>query len=73
MANLNRSNAPFERRIGASAPDATGIVHLGIGQFHRAHAAVNTALAMAAAIKHSRLELDLLQELLRAAGGAELS
>lgn len=49
MANLNRSNAPFERRIGASAPDATGIVHLGIGQFHRAHAAVNTALAMAAA------------------------
>ncbi len=49
MANLNRSNAPFERRIGTSAPDATGIVHLGIGQFHRAHAAVNTALAMAAA------------------------
>lgn len=48
MANLNRSNAPFERRIGASAPEATGIVHLGLGQFHRAHAAVNTALAMAA-------------------------
>lgn len=49
MATLNRSNAPFERLIGASAPDSTGIVHLGIGQFHRAHAAVNTALAMAAA------------------------
>lgn len=49
MANLNRSNFPVERRIGASAPDATGIVHLGIGQFHRAHAAVNTALAMAEA------------------------
>ncbi|MGB3953810.1 MAG: mannitol dehydrogenase family protein [Brooklawnia sp.] len=49
MATLNRSNAPFERLIGASAPDATGIVHLGIGQFHRAHAAVNTALAMAEA------------------------
>ncbi|GAA2178728.1 mannitol dehydrogenase family protein [Brooklawnia cerclae] len=47
MPHLNRSNAPFERRIGASAPDATGIVHLGLGQFHRAHAAVNTALAMA--------------------------
>lgn len=49
MATLNRSNAPFERQIGASAPQATGIVHLGIGQFHRAHAAVNTALAMAEA------------------------
>ncbi|MGI5950961.1 MAG: mannitol dehydrogenase family protein [Brooklawnia sp.] len=48
MANLNRSNAPFDRQIGASAPDATGMVHLGLGQFHRAHAAVNTALAMAA-------------------------
>ncbi len=47
MANLNRSNAPFERRIGASAPQQTGMVHLGIGQFHRAHAAVYTALAMA--------------------------
>lgn len=39
----------MERRIGASAPDKTGIVHLGLGQFHRAHAAVNTALAMQAA------------------------
>lgn len=48
MANLNASNAPRERQIGASAPDRTGIVHLGIGQFHRAHAAVNTAQAMAA-------------------------
>lgn len=47
MAHLTRSNFPVERQIGASAPDATGIVHLGIGQFHRAHAAVNTALAMA--------------------------
>lgn len=47
MASLNRANAPFERQIGASAPDKTGIVHLGLGQFHRAHAAVNTALAMA--------------------------
>lgn len=47
MANLNRANAPMNRLIGASAPDRTGIVHLGLGQFHRAHAAVNTALAMA--------------------------
>lgn len=48
MEQLNRRNAPMARLIGASAPDTTGIVHLGIGQFHRAHAAVNTALAMAA-------------------------
>lgn len=34
--------------IGASAPERTGIVHLGLGNFHRAHAAVNTALALAA-------------------------
>jgi len=45
---LNRANAPVEYRIGASAPAAPGIVHLGLGQFHRAHAAVYTALAMAA-------------------------
>ena len=49
MANLNRANAPLERLIGASAPEQPGIVHLGLGQFHRAHAAVNTALAMAQA------------------------
>ncbi len=48
MPTLNSTNAPRERQIGASAPDRTGIVHLGIGQFHRAHAAVNTAQAMAA-------------------------
>lgn len=34
--------------IGASAPDETGIVHLGLGNFHRAHAAVHTANALAA-------------------------
>lgn len=44
---LNRSSLPEHLLIGASAPQATGIVHLGLGQFHRAHAAVNTALAMA--------------------------
>lgn len=38
-------------RIGAPAPAdpaAAGIVHLGLGAFHRAHAAVHTALALAA-------------------------
>ncbi len=48
-AALNRSNAPFDALVGASAPDRTGIVHLGLGNFHRAHAAVYTAQAMAAA------------------------
>lgn len=45
---LNRSTLDQSLRIGAPAPQATGIVHLGLGQFHRAHAAVNTALALAA-------------------------
>lgn len=44
---LNRSSLPTALRIGAPAPDRTGIVHLGLGQFHRAHAAVYTALALA--------------------------
>ncbi len=46
--NLTRSTLPEALRIGAPAPDKTGILHLGLGQFHRAHAAVNTALALAA-------------------------
>lgn len=44
---LDRSTFPRERLIGASAPENTGIVHLGLGQFHRAHGAVDTALALA--------------------------
>lgn len=48
MTTLNRSTLPAGRLIGASAPGRTGIVHFGIGNFHRAHAAVNTALALAA-------------------------
>ncbi|WP_115726904.1 mannitol dehydrogenase family protein [Actinomyces culturomici] len=44
---LNRSTAPAALRIGAPSPERTGIVHLGLGQFHRAHFAVNTALALA--------------------------
>ncbi|MFT3968761.1 MAG: mannitol dehydrogenase family protein [Micropruina sp.] len=34
--------------LGASAPPNPGMLHLGIGNFHRAHAAVYTAKAMAA-------------------------
>lgn len=46
---LDRSTAPLSSLIGVSASDRTGIVHLGMGNFHRAHAAVYTAQAMAAA------------------------
>ena len=45
---LNRLNVNREAILGASAPERTGIMHFGLGNFHRAHAAVNTALAMAA-------------------------
>jgi fructuronate reductase len=45
---LSRATVPATARIGAAAPEGTGIVHLGLGQFHRAHQAVNTALALAA-------------------------
>lgn len=46
---LSRASVPAHSLIGASAPDRTGIVHLGLGNFHRAHGAVYTAQAMAAA------------------------
>ncbi|MFT4297487.1 MAG: mannitol dehydrogenase family protein [Micropruina sp.] len=43
------STATFSGSVlGASAPSKPGILHLGIGNFHRAHAAVYTAKAMAA-------------------------
>ena len=45
---LSRSSLPTGALIGAPAPAATGIVHLGLGSFHRAHGAVDTALALAA-------------------------
>lgn len=48
MTRLSRATLPEGHLIGASAPDRTGIVHFGLGNFHRAHAAVNTALALAA-------------------------
>jgi chaperonin GroEL len=51
--------------IPADSHEAMNLDHPGRGPLF--------PFAMAAAIKHSRLELDLLQELLRAAGGAELS
>jgi fructuronate reductase len=48
MRRLSRQTTPDGALIGASAGDATGIVHLGLGNFHRAHAAVYTAHALAA-------------------------
>lgn len=45
---LDRSSVKPETILGASAPERTGIIHFGLGNFHRAHAAVNTALALAA-------------------------
>ena len=48
MRRLSRQTTPDGALIGASAGDAAGIVHLGLGNFHRAHAAVYTAHALAA-------------------------
>lgn len=47
MPTLSRAALPAVPLVGASAPDSTGIVHLGLGSFHRAHAAVYTAQAIA--------------------------
>lgn len=47
MTRLNRTTDITGHQIGASAPEQTGIVHFGLGNFHRAHAAVYTALALA--------------------------
>ncbi len=47
MSRLNRSTDLTGHQIGASAPPRTGIVHFGLGNFHRAHAAVYTAIALA--------------------------
>jgi fructuronate reductase len=48
MRRLARLTTPEDAVIGASAGSASGIVHLGLGNFHRAHAAVYTAEALAA-------------------------
>src|SRR5690606_19710226 len=48
---LGRSTLGGLPQLGASAPQdpaRAGIVHLGLGAFHRAHAAVHTARALAA-------------------------
>ncbi|QSE92815.1 mannitol dehydrogenase family protein [Rhodococcus pseudokoreensis] len=43
---LSRRNVPAAALIHRRVPEGTGIVHLGLGNFHRAHQAVYTALAM---------------------------
>lgn len=48
MTRLDGSTNIRGHQIGASAPERTGIVHFGLGSFHRAHAAVYTALALEA-------------------------
>lgn len=48
MAGLSAAATPEGSLIGAAAPPETGIVHLGLGNFHRAHVAVYTALALQA-------------------------
>ena len=42
---LNKSTAPQSAMILDSTP-ATGIVHIGLGNFHRAHLALYTAMAV---------------------------
>ncbi|WP_152354070.1 mannitol dehydrogenase family protein [Brachybacterium subflavum] len=49
MEPLNRSTFPSLAQIGVSAPPTPGMIHLGLGNFHRAHTAVYTARAMEAA------------------------
>jgi len=48
MANLQRSTSPREAMLLADGAPAQGIVHLGLGNFHRAHLAIYTAKAVAA-------------------------
>ncbi len=45
LPRLNHTHADWSRLIGRSASPHSSIVHLGVGQFHRAHAAVYTALS----------------------------
>jgi fructuronate reductase len=47
MSRLSRQTTPDGALLGASAGNGTGIVHLGLGNFHRAHAAAYTAQALA--------------------------
>ncbi len=45
MTRMTRQTVDASTRVGAGARGRTGIVHLGLGNFHRAHLAVYTALA----------------------------
>lgn len=47
MTPLSRGSFPSRLRLGEAAPETTGMVHLGLGNFHRAHTAVYTAKALA--------------------------
>ncbi|MCA1188819.1 mannitol dehydrogenase family protein [Saccharopolyspora sp. 6T] len=44
---LGASTAPAHALLRPAPPERTGIVHLGLGNFHRAHQAVHTARALA--------------------------
>ncbi|GAB2685817.1 mannitol dehydrogenase family protein [Saccharopolyspora gloriosae] len=44
---LAASTAPLAALLRPAPPERTGIVHLGLGNFHRAHQAVHTAQALA--------------------------
>jgi len=46
LAALSRTTVPSEKLILKEVPTVTGIVHIGLGNFHRAHLAVYTAIAM---------------------------
>ncbi len=47
LPRLGRETAAARARSRPAAPSGTGIVHLGLGNFHRAHQAVHTAAALA--------------------------
>ena len=49
MHRLSRQTTPVGALFGASSGEAAGIVHLGLGNFHRAHPAVYTAHALTGA------------------------
>ena len=50
MHRLSRQTTPVGALFGASSGEAAGIVHLGLGNFHRAHAAVDLARDLAVAL-----------------------
>jgi len=45
-AALSRTSVKAEKLILTEAPTKSGIVHIGLGNFHRAHLAIYTAIAM---------------------------